>query len=91
MPAESKTKAERLVEGANLLRQVLDIVKHDTAPGYEDLKEQIRQWVETGKSWDGRIDFPTIGRYAQVELPRSVARDASVNLKAYRALGGGGS
>ena len=88
MPAESKTQANRLVEGGTLLRQVLDIVKHDAAPGYDELKTQIRAWVETGKSWDGRIDFPTIGRYALVELPRSVARDASVNLKAYRALSG---
>jgi hypothetical protein len=88
MPAESKTQGERLVEGAHLLRQVLELVKHDTAPGYDELKAQIRTWVETGKSWDGRIDFPTIGRYALVELPRSVAREASVNLKAYRTLTG---
>ena len=88
MPTESKTREERFLEGIRLLRQVLDIVKHDTAPGYEDLKKQISEWVETGKSWDGRIEFPTIGRYAVVELPRSVTRAASVNLKADRSLGG---
>jgi hypothetical protein len=86
MPAPDKTKEERFREGVYLLQQVKDLIKNDKAPGYGELQERISEWVETGKAWDGRIDFTIIGRYAEVELPRSVARAASAKFKVKRVL-----
>jgi hypothetical protein len=86
MPAPDKTKEERFKEGIYLLQQVKDLVKYTETPGYDELKTRISEWVETGKAWDGRIEFPIIGRYAEVELPRSVARAASANFKVKKVL-----
>jgi hypothetical protein len=86
MPATEKTKEERFKEGIYLLQQVKDLIKNDLSPGYAELKERISEWVTTGKSWSGRIDFMIIGRYAEVELPRTNARAASANFKAKRVL-----
>ena len=84
MPAPEKTKEERFKEGVFLLQQVKDLIKNEFEPGYAELKERISEWVNMGKSWDGRIEFGIIGRYADVELPRTNARAASANFKVKR-------
>jgi hypothetical protein len=86
MPAPDKTKEERFKEGIYLLQQVKDLIKNDKSPGYGELQERISEWVNTGKTWEGRIDFSIIGRYAEVELPRSVARAASANFRVKKVL-----
>jgi hypothetical protein len=86
MPAPDKTKEERFKEGIYLLQQVKDLIKNDKSPGYGELQERISEWVNTGKTWEGRIDFAIIGRYAEVELPRSVARAASANFRVKKVL-----
>ena len=46
-----------------------------------DLKSRVSEWVNSGKSWDGRIEFPEYGRYAMVELPKSASVVATLAFK----------
>ena len=76
-----KPKADRLREGVHLLKQLQGGGVAETAPGYMDLKDKITEWVETGERWDGRITFPTYGRYADVILPKKASQTATIAFK----------
>ena len=80
MPAD-KTKEDRLGEGLELLRALLRNGVSDDDPAYLDMKSKISEWVKTGVSWEGRIDFPDHGRYAQVRLPKNSLNTATLAFK----------
>lgn len=76
-----KPKADRLREGVHLLKELQNAGVSPVAPGYMDLKTQITQWVETGERWEGRITFPSYGRYADVVLPKKETQTATIAFK----------
>jgi acyl-CoA-binding protein len=76
-----KPKADRLREGVHLLKQLQGGGVAETAPGYMDLKTKITEWVETGDRWEGRITFPSYGRYADVVLPKKASQTATIAFK----------
>ena len=76
-----KPKADRLREVVHLLKKLQQAGVAETAPGYMDLKTQITQWVETGERWEGRITFPSYGRYADVVLPKKETQTATIAFK----------
>ena len=80
MPAD-KTKEERLAEGLELLRALLRTGVGDDESAYLDMKTKISEWVKTGVSWEGRIDFPDHARYAQIRLPKSSIGTATLAFK----------
>jgi len=82
MTKHEKTKEDRLSEGLKLLKDMLDIVKNKELTAYVELKNRISEWVTTGKAWDGRIEFTTLGRYALVSLPKTALKAAEITLKA---------
>ena len=82
MTKHEKTKEDRLTEGLKLLKDMLDIVKNKDLPAYVELKNRISEWVTTGKAWDGRIEFVTFGRYADVSLPKTALKAAEIAFKA---------
>jgi hypothetical protein len=81
-----KTKENRLKEGLHILNQLKDAGVDHTCSGFLELKKQISDWVTTGKSWDGRIEFPDYGRYAVVSLPKSANVDATLAFKRIRGI-----
>jgi hypothetical protein len=81
-----KTKENRLKEGLHLLNQLREAGVLQSCSGFLDLKKQISEWVTTGKSWDGRIEFPEYGRYAMVELPKSASVVATLAFKRIRGI-----
>jgi hypothetical protein len=81
-----KTKEDRLKEGLHILNQLKEGGVAQTSGGFVDLKTQVSEWVTTGKSWDGRIEFPEYGRYAIVELPKSAKVVASLAFKRTRGI-----
>jgi hypothetical protein len=76
-----KPKEERVSESVNLLKQLRDLGVVDSTLGYEELKEQIKEWVTTGKRWEGTITFPTFRRKAEIILPFKANQAASLNFK----------
>jgi len=80
MPAD-KSKEERLSEGLELLRALLRTGVSEEDPAYIDMKSKISEWVNTGVSWEGRIEFPDHGRYARVRLPKNSLNTATLAFK----------
>jgi hypothetical protein len=80
MPAD-KTLEERLAEGLELLHALLRTGVTDDDPAYLDMKSKISEWVKTGVSWEGRIEFPDHGRYAHVRLPKNSINTATLAFK----------
>jgi hypothetical protein len=80
MPAD-KTKEDRLGEGLELLRALLRTGVGEDEPAYLDMKSKISEWVKTGVSWEGRIDFPDHGRYATIRLPKNSINTATLAFK----------
>jgi acyl-CoA-binding protein len=76
-----KPKADRLREGVHLLKQLQGGGVAETAPGYMDVKNRITEWVESGERWEGRISFPSYGRYADVVLPKKASQTATIAFK----------
>ena len=64
-----------------LLKELQNAGVSPVAPGYMDLKTPITQWVETGERWEGRITFPSYGRYADVVLPKKETQTATIAFK----------
>ena len=81
-----KTKEDRLKEGLHILNQLKEGGVAQTSGGFVELKTQVSEWVNSGKSWDGRIEFPEYGRYALIELPKSAKVVASLAFKRTRGI-----
>jgi len=80
MPAD-KSKEERLAEGLELLRALLRTGVCEDEASYIDMKSKISEWVKTGVSWEGRIDFPDHARYAHIRLPKNSINTATLAFK----------
>ena len=76
-----KTKEDRLKEGMHILNQLKEAGVLPSSGGFIELRTQVSEWVNNGKSWDGRIEFPEYGRYALVELPKSAKVSATLAFK----------
>lgn len=81
-----KTKEDRLKEGLHILNQLREAGVGDVSGGFIDLKKQVSEWVHSGKSWDGRIEFPEYGRYALVTLPKSANVVSTLAFKRKRGI-----
>jgi len=78
MVKTEKPKEDRLKEGIHLLKQILDIIKDNEHPSYLELKAVITNWVNDGKSYDGKIEFYDFDRVADISLPRTANKAASI-------------
>lgn len=77
----SKPKEDRVREGMELLRGLLKVGIGADEPDFKTLQSKISEWVNTGVQWNGRIDFLDHGRYADVKLPSSKFKSASLAFK----------
>lgn len=76
-----KPKEDRLKEGISLLKQMNDMILDLEHPGMIELKTVISNWVKDGKAYDGKIDFYDHDRFAEVSLPRTANKAATVAFK----------
>jgi hypothetical protein len=79
---EPKTKEQRLKETLTIINKMKEIGLSEKEPGYITTKEKHSEWVKTGETWSGTIDFPILGRKAELVLPARADRVASMMLKA---------
>lgn len=84
-PKQEKTKEERLTEGVSLLKQLREAGVKDTGMGFQLVKAQISEWVQSGGSWSGTISFAEHGREAELQLPKYNNKSADIRLKVKRA------
>lgn len=79
---ELKTKEQRLKETMEIINKMKEIGLTIREPGFIMTKDRLSEWVKTGEAWSGTIDFPMLGRKADVNLPARADRVASMMLKA---------
>ncbi len=81
MGKQEKTKEERLKEGLSLLKQLRDAHVKENGDGYQEFKQKISEWVQTGSAWSGTILFQEHGRIGEVDLPRYNNKAAGMHFK----------
>jgi hypothetical protein len=81
-----KSKAERLSEGINILKQLQEAGVRDYSLGFVELKTKISEWVSGEDGWEGTISFSDYGRIAEVDLPKYDNRAAGLNFKVKKAF-----
>lgn len=79
-----KPLKERLQESMEILSKVKQLGIPDTDPGYKALSAKFSEWVKTGESWTGKVDFELWNRRAHVILPRKAGTPAKCNLLQYK-------
>ena len=81
MPKVDKSKEERLKEGISLLKQMRELIRDNEHPGMIELQKIITQWIEDGKAYDGSVDFYDHDRTAELSLPRTANKAATLAFK----------
>jgi hypothetical protein len=76
-----KSQSDRLKEGMSLLTQLKDNGVRQNGLGFLELKGRISEWVKTGISWEGTIQFEEYGRIGEVSLPRYNNKAATMHFK----------
>jgi hypothetical protein len=75
-----KTKEERLEEVINVMKSIRDDLKLPMDHiSVLELKKVLNEWVMSGKSYSGVIDFRDFDRMAEVNCP--VRSDKSLEVK----------
>ena len=75
---QEKPQEMRLKESIHLLHQLKQTVGE--CNGYLLCKQQMSEWVKTGKPWEDMVEFPH--HRGIVVLPRYTNRVADIQLKA---------
>jgi hypothetical protein len=82
MPAQPKTKAERVREAVEILKQLKEVGITESEPGYKITKEHLDAWIQDGEPRKEKIPFGRAMRVGEMLLPRLEGRAASFVLKA---------
>jgi hypothetical protein len=80
----SKTVVSRVKESVELIRKFNELGVVDTEPGLVQMRTQMNDWIRGGPAWQGRIEFPRYGRYADVVLPDREGKAATVDFKMHK-------
>lgn len=80
-PPQQKTREQRILESVEILANIKS-VGADKDPGMTGVKEKLDEWIATGEQWQGRVDFPRYGRYADIILPSRADRKPTCILRA---------
>ncbi len=79
---EPKTKAQRVMDAVEILRNIKGVGITEDTVGYADVKAKLDEWIQTGDAWSGKVDFPRYGRYAELILPWRADRKCTCVLRA---------
>ena len=75
----SKTTASRVKESVELMSKFRELGVADADPSLAQIREQMNAWIRGGAAWQGRIEFPRFGRYADVVLPDREGKAATID------------
>jgi hypothetical protein len=86
MPSEPKTKAERVKEGIEILKQLKEIGIPSNDSGYLLTKQCIDAWIADGETRQEKIPFERAMRVGHLLLPARQGRTPQFVLKATNEL-----
>jgi len=76
-----KTMADRLKETIRLLKELERVGIRETEPAYNEIKEMMSKWVKDGVAAAASIELVKFPRIADVSLPATDNKAASINLR----------
>ena len=80
-----KSKEERLEEVLNVMKSIRDDLKLPmNHPSVLELKKVLNEWVMSGKSYSGVVDFRDFDRMAEVNCPIRSDKSLEVKLRTVR-------
>ena len=68
--APEKTRQERIIEGIRILKKLREVGVHETDSGITQTKALIDEWIASGETVQGLVEFPRYGRRLELLLPR---------------------
>lgn len=77
-----KSKGERLKETVTLLKKLPEVGVPTSSYVYEQVKNEMTNWVSDGPAFDDRFDFGS--HWGDLKLPVKAGHVASLNLVAKR-------
>lgn len=80
----SKTTASRVKESVELMSKFRELGVADADASLAQIREQMNAWIRGGAAWQGRIEFPRFGRYADVTLPDREGKAATIDFKMHK-------
>jgi hypothetical protein len=85
MEVVGKPREERIVEAFQVMKSLRDDLKLPmTHPSVLELKKVLDEWITTGKSFEGTINFSEFGRMAEVKCPLRSDKALEVKLRVVR-------
>jgi hypothetical protein len=85
-PKPLKTMADRVRDSVEILQNLKNVGIGDTDLGYIDTKKILDDWIRSGETWQGKVDFPRHGRYLEMILPERQDRKCTTVLRATELL-----
>jgi hypothetical protein len=82
----AKTMADRVRDVVEILQNLKSAGISDQDLGYQDTKKVLDDWIKSGETWQGKVDFPRHGRYLEMILPWRQDRKCTVVLRATELL-----
>lgn len=76
-----KCKADRLKETLRLLGELKRVGISERVTGYKEIKRIMTQWVNDGIMLSTMVELPRHGRQADIFLPNTEGKAASINLR----------
>lgn len=77
----TKTKEDRLNEGITILKKLREVGIPSDNGGFKEIQQTISDWVSTGTATEVLIPIPRYDRDAELKLPSSKYKVASLLLK----------
>ncbi len=78
--------ADRVRDVVEILQNLKSAGISDQDLGYQDTKKVLDDWIKSGETWQGKVDFPRHGRYLEMILPWRQDRKCTVVLRATELL-----
>lgn len=85
-PKPTKTFAERVRDAVEILQNLKNIGITDQDVGYQQTKQVLDDWIKSGETYVGKVDFPRHGRYLELLLPARQDRKCVSVLRATEQL-----
>jgi hypothetical protein len=85
-PKPAKTMADRIRDAVEILQNLKSVGITEQDFGYEETKKVLDDWIKSGQTWEGKVEFPRHGRILELILPWRQDRKCSAVFRATELL-----
>lgn len=79
---EDKPVAERVKDCMAIIKKItVELGIPNESPEVTELRQRMNDYIRTGETWSGTVDFAPWGRYAECVFPKQAGKTVEVTLK----------